>query len=91
MGSIAYTMALVATGRAEATIHLGTQNEWDVAAGVLLVQEAGGSAVDKKGNAIRFNKPIPSVPGLIATRPDAHADIQKLLKLVSPNTIPKTT
>lgn len=91
MGSIAYTMALVAAGRADATIHFGTQNEWDVAAGVLLVQEAGGSAVDKQGNAIRFNKPIPSVPGLIATRADAKAEVQELLKMISPNTIiPKT-
>jgi myo-inositol-1(or 4)-monophosphatase len=90
MGSIAYTLALVAAGRADSTLHLGTQNEWDVAAGVLLVQEAGGTAVDKNWNAIRFNKPIPSVPGLIATRADAQADLQTLQKIVSPNTIPKT-
>lgn len=82
MGSIAYTMAIVAAGRADATIHLGTQNEWDIAAGVLLVQEAGGSAVDTNWNAIRFNKPDPSVPGLIALRADAHADVQSLLNNV---------
>ena len=89
MGSIAYTLALVAGGRADATIHLGTQNEWDVAAGTLLVQEAGGIVVDKHWNAIRFNKPTPSVPGLIATRTDAQPDLQMLLKTVSPDTIPK--
>ena len=90
MGSIAYTLALVAAGRADATLQLVTQNEWDVAAGVLLVQEAGGSAIDKNGDAIRFNKPIPSVSGLIATRSDAQADVQKLLSIVSSTTIPKT-
>jgi len=90
MGSIAYTLALVAAGRADATLQLGTQNEWDVAAGVLLVQEAGGSAVDKNCHAIQFNKPIPSVPGLIATRSDAQADVHKLLTIVSSRTIPKT-
>ena len=90
MGSIAYTLALVAAGRGDATINLGTQNEWDVAAGILLVQEAGGTAVDKHSNAIRFNKPIPSVPGIIAARGDAQVEIQKLLRLLSPNTVPKT-
>lgn len=90
MGSIAYSLALVAAGRADATIHLGTQNEWDIAAGVLLVHEAGGAAVDKNWEAIRFNKPNPSVPGLIATRADAQAKVQKLLTIVSPNTIQKT-
>jgi len=90
MGSIAYSLALVAAGRADATIHLGTQNEWDVAAGTLLVQEAGGAVVDKNWNAIRFNKPTPSGPGLIATRADAQSEIQKLVQIVSPNPAPKT-
>ena len=90
MGSIAYTLASVAAGRADATIRVGTQNEWDVAAGTLLVQEAGGTAVDKNWDAIRFNKPTPSLPGIIATRSDAHSDIQKLLQILSSNTVPKT-
>ena len=89
MGSIAYTLALVAAGRADATINLGTQNEWDVAAGTILVQEAGGTAVDKHWNAIRFNNPIPSVPGIIAARTDAQEEIQKLLHILSPNTVSK--
>lgn len=90
MGSIAYTLALVAAGRADAAINLGTQNEWDVAAGVLLVQEAGGFAADKQWNAIRFNKPMPSVKGILATRADAQPDIQKLLKTLMPNAAPKS-
>ena len=90
MGSIAYTLALVAAGQADAAIHLGNQNEWDVAAGVLLVQEAGGLAVDKANKAIRFNKPKPSVPGLVATRKDAQEEIQKLLGLVSLTAAGKT-
>lgn len=90
MGSIAYTLALVAAGRADATINLGNQNDWDIAAGVLLVQEAGGTAVDKFWNAFRFNTPAASVPGILATRPDAQEELQKLLQLLSPNIVPKT-
>jgi len=41
-GSIAYKLALVAEGKADATFSLSPKNEWDIVAGVLLVQEAGG-------------------------------------------------
>ena len=49
VGSIAYKLALVAAGKAHATFSLGPKNEWDIAAGVLLVIEAGGKATDKQG------------------------------------------
>lgn len=41
LGSTALHLAYVAAGRADATFGLGT-NPWDIAAGVLLVQQAGG-------------------------------------------------
>ena len=82
MGSIAYTLALVAAGQADATINLGTQNEWDIAAGTLLVQEAGGITFDKNSNPIRFNQPNSSVAGIIATRSDKAEIIQKLVKTI---------
>jgi len=80
MGSIAYTLALIAAGRADATIHLGRQNEWDIAAGVLLVQEAGGSVVDTHGSPLCFNQPDPSVKGVIACRMDQASFLQKLVR-----------
>lgn len=42
MGSIAYKLALVSAGLADATWTLSPKNEWDIAAGVALVKAAGG-------------------------------------------------
>lgn len=72
MGSIAYTLALVAAGRATGTVNLDRLHEWDIAAGVLLIEEAGGTATDKYGNAILFNQPKPAVPGIVAAGPGAQ-------------------
>lgn len=91
MGSIAYTLALVAAGKADVTMNLGKQNEWDVAAGTLLVQEAGGTIVDAHWEPISFNKVTPSVPGIIATRPDAEGDVQKFVQILSPQTVSQGT
>lgn len=67
VGSIAYKLALVAAGFADATFSLGQKNEWDIAAGVLLVQEALGHATDKNDQTIIFNQPQVCVNGIIAT------------------------
>ena len=67
VGSIAYKLALIAAGRGHATFSLGLKNEWDIAAGVLLVQEAGGIVTDRHRQAIRFNQEKTLVPGIVAT------------------------
>jgi myo-inositol-1(or 4)-monophosphatase len=67
VGSIAYKMALVAAGLADATFSLGPKNEWDIAAGALLVTEAGGSVCDKHQKAIQFNSGCVRVDGIIAS------------------------
>jgi myo-inositol-1(or 4)-monophosphatase len=41
--------------------------EWDVVAGVLMVEEAGGVVCDRTGNAVQFNNSTPQSKGLIAT------------------------
>lgn len=56
IGSIAYKLALIAAGRADATFSLGPKSEWDIAAGILLVTEAGGYAGDCAGNSYVFNQ-----------------------------------
>jgi myo-inositol-1(or 4)-monophosphatase len=66
IGSIAYTLALIAAGQADGTLNMDRLNEWDVAAGVLLVEEAGGIALDSKGNQLRFNQPQTAIQGIIA-------------------------
>ena len=42
MGSVAYKLALVAAGLADATFTLSPKHEWDIAAGAALVEAAGG-------------------------------------------------
>ncbi len=46
VGSTAYELALTADGTYQFTLH-GNPHTWDVAAGVVLVQEAGGVAVSR--------------------------------------------
>ena len=79
LGSIAYCLALVAAGHIDGVINIGPQNEWDIAAGLLLVQASGGLVFDRHQNPIVFNQPNPMVNGMIAIRPDARPIIQNWL------------
>lgn len=64
--SLAYRLCLVAQGRFDAMITLRPTWEWDVAAGTLIVSEAGGVATDQKGGPVRFNNSHPQLDGLVA-------------------------
>ena len=55
--SLAYRMAAVAEGKFDGMITLRPTWEWDVAAGVLMVEEAGGVVCDRTGNVVQFNNP----------------------------------
>lgn len=66
-GSVAYKLGLVAAGIVDATWTLVPKNEWDVAAGTALVRAAGGRVWMPTGEPLRFNRPSPKLPGLIAT------------------------
>jgi myo-inositol-1(or 4)-monophosphatase len=81
MGSIAYKLARVAAGQADATWSRGPKNEWDICAGVLLIQEAGGQSVDLDGATIEFNKSFPKVNGIIADNGHLH---EQVLTALSP-------
>jgi myo-inositol-1(or 4)-monophosphatase len=66
VSSIALKLARVAAGRADATITLWPKNDWDIAAGDLLVREAGGVTVQPDGTDFEYNADPPRHPGLIA-------------------------
>lgn len=66
MGSVAYKLALVACGKADATFTLVPKNEWDVAGGVALIEAAGGRVVGLDGKPIVFNQRNTLLAGLIA-------------------------
>ena len=53
-GSAALDLAYVACGRADAYFEAGVK-PWDIAAGVLLVREAGGRCTDFRGGGNSFN------------------------------------
>ncbi len=79
VGSIAYKLGLVAAGLADATFSLGPKSEWDIAAGVLLVNEAGGVVSDASWNPIRFNQQNVIVDGVIASSQAARDRLHQLI------------
>lgn len=82
MGSIAYKLARVSAGLADATWSRGPKHEWDICAGLLLIQEAGGQVVDLDNEPIRFNKSFPKVNGIIATN---HYLYDQVIRALAPH------
>ncbi len=65
-GSVAYKLALVAAGRADATWTLVGKSEWDVVGGTALVRAAGGRVTLADGVEPRFNQADPVYPTYVA-------------------------
>ena len=81
MGSVAYKLALVSAGLADVTFTLVPKNEWDVAAGVALVESAGGFVVTLDGNPLQCNNRDPLLKGLIASGPNIADELVSRLGL----------
>jgi myo-inositol-1(or 4)-monophosphatase len=79
IGSVAYKLALVAAGRADATFTRTPKSEWDVASGAALIIEAGGCITDIDGGEMRFNKPSVKLKGFVASNALLHGEIQRLV------------
>ena len=56
------------------------KNEWDIAAGVLLVQEAGGIVTDRKRQAFVFNGKNVLVDGIVASAAEINGQIFTMIK-----------
>lgn len=80
--AVAYRMALVAGGLADAMVSLSFKHEWDTAAGALLVTRAGGRVSDHLGARLRFNQPSPRGRSVIAAGPALHAEIKARVDFV---------
>jgi myo-inositol-1(or 4)-monophosphatase len=78
--SLAYRMALVAEGRFDGMLTLRPCWEWDIAAGDLILREAGAACTDKTGAPLHFNNPHPTVNGVIAAGPVVHGLIRDALR-----------
>ncbi len=70
--SLAYRLSLVGEGRFDAMLTLRATWEWDIAAGSLIVTEAGGVATDRRLNPLRFNTPGAQVNGVLAAGARLH-------------------
>jgi myo-inositol-1(or 4)-monophosphatase len=71
-GSLAYKMALVAQGRFDGHATPAPRSEWDAAAGMLLLSEAGGVATDAHGRPLRFNQRKPLYDGVVVASQSAY-------------------
>jgi myo-inositol-1(or 4)-monophosphatase len=84
-GSIAYKLARVSAGIDDATFTLRKKEEWDIAAGVCLINAAGGQCIDITGNQKSFNQYDTQHDGLIAGPSEL---VKEILNKLSPNSSP---
>ena len=66
LGSVAYKLALVSAGLADATFTLTPKHEWDIAGGAALVASGGGFVSTLPNSTLRCNKKAPLLSGLLA-------------------------
>lgn len=77
--SLAYRLALVAQARFDAMLTLRATWEWDIAAGALIVAEAGGICSDRQGHRLRFNNADPRLNGVVAGGAAIHPALIRAL------------
>lgn len=70
--SLAYRMALVGQGRFDGMLTLRPSWEWDIAAGDLIIREAGGVCSNRLGQPLRFNNAHPRLNGVLAASTTIH-------------------
>jgi len=71
---------MVAAGHVRAAFTIEPMNEWDLAAGVLLIEESGGTVSDAAGKPFVFNQPTPKFRGVIAVTATANKDLHATLQ-----------
>jgi myo-inositol-1(or 4)-monophosphatase len=90
VGSVAYKLALVSAGLADATFTLTPKHEWDVAAGAALVESAGGFVCTPDQQPLECNRRSPLLSGLVAGGLSLRNPLQSLLssrvRAISPRT-----
>jgi myo-inositol-1(or 4)-monophosphatase len=64
--------ALIAEGQNVGAVSIGNKQDWDLAAGVLLVTESGGRVSTQSGAAMVFNRADHAQPGLVAAQQKWH-------------------
>ena len=78
--SVAYRLALVACGAFDAAVALSAKHDWDLAAGDIIVKEAGGCISTHTGSVLRYNGCNPVQPSVIAAGPPLHRQLMARVK-----------
>ncbi|MFS4581828.1 3'(2'),5'-bisphosphate nucleotidase CysQ [Phaeobacter sp. C3_T13_0] len=86
--SLAYRMARIADASFDAMLTLRPSWEWDIAAGDLVIREAGGRCSDRFGADLRFNNPHPTLNGVVAAPQMLHDQLIAALDPASPGIRP---
>jgi myo-inositol-1(or 4)-monophosphatase len=79
-GSIAYKCGLVAGGRYAGVFTCNPRNEWDICAGVAIIEAAGGHVTDRQGEPYRFNQPDTLKKPLVGTNTHVHGALLAVLR-----------
>jgi len=80
--SLAYRLSLVGQGRMDGMLTLRPSWEWDIAAGALIVTEAGGQISDRTGAPLLFNNADPRFDGVVAANAELVDPSQTTFKNV---------
>jgi myo-inositol-1(or 4)-monophosphatase len=78
-GSVAFKLAELSTGAGDATFTLTPKNEWDICAGTLLVEEAGGRVTGLDGAPLVYNQRKTLRDGMIASNGVLHDGLLALI------------
>lgn len=78
--AMAWRLSLVAAGHWDATVALNDKSDWDLAAAVLLIREAGGVATDRRGQPFVFNGESVIQKGAVAASAELHPLIMERLR-----------
>ena len=79
--SMAYRIAMVASGERDATVSFTPKSDWDLAAAELIAAEAGATITNLAGDDFQYDRKSTSEFGVICAGPDLHA---LLLERVTP-------
>ncbi|HVV64155.1 MAG TPA: 3'(2'),5'-bisphosphate nucleotidase CysQ [Rhizomicrobium sp.] len=71
--SIAYRLSLVAKGEFDAMMALSAKRDWDLAAGDIVLSEAGGMASAHDGAELMYNGADAIQPSIVGAGPKLHA------------------
>lgn len=82
VASLAYRIALVASGEIDVAIARENARDWDLAAADLLVHEAGARLASLGGETLRYNRRDTAHPTLIAASPALFGEVVELVRKV---------